>query len=77
MNTLRNDLINRIKKMPEEWLLLINQAINSFSDLSKNSLCDSHIHACPYCGSHLIKNGTQCGKQRICAKAVTKPLPAL
>jgi len=72
MNTLRNDLINRIKKMPEEWLLLINQAISSLSNLSRNSIYDSHISACPYCGSRLIKNGTQCGKQRYMCKCCNK-----
>ena len=72
MNTLRNDLVNKIKKMPEEWLLLINQAISNLSDLSKNSIYDSHIHACPYCGSHLIRNGTQCGKQRYRCKCCNK-----
>ena len=61
MNTLRNDLINKIKQMPEEWLLFINEAINS---LSKSLIRDRNINACPYCDSRIVKNGTQCGRQR-------------
>lgn len=72
MSTLRDDLINKIKKMPEEWLLLINQAISSLSERYKNSVYDSHINNCPYCGGHLVKNGTQCGRQRYLCKICDK-----
>jgi len=65
MNTLRNELINKIKKMPEEWLLFINQAISS---ISVNSIYTGHINVCPYCGGHIVKNGTQCRKQRYLCK---------
>lgn len=69
MNTLRNELINKIKKLPEEWLLFINQAINS---LTGNSIYTGHINACPYCGGRIVKNGTQCGKQRYLCKSCDK-----
>ena len=41
MNTLRNDLINKIKQMTEEWLLFINEAINS---LSRSLIHDRVFH---------------------------------
>ena len=47
--------------MPEAWLLLINEAINS---LSKNLIRDRNTNACPYCDSRIVKNGTLCGRQR-------------
>lgn len=61
MNTLRDELINKIKNMPEKWLLSINQAVSS---LSEKFVYTGYINECPYCGGHVIKNGTQCGRQR-------------
>jgi len=61
MNTLRNDLINKIKQMTEEWLLFINEAINS---LSRSLIHDRNINACPYSDSRIVKNGTLYGRQR-------------
>lgn len=72
MSTLRDDLINKLKKMPDEWLLLINQAISSISEYCRDSVYDTHIRACPYCGGRLVKNGTQCGKQRYQCKCCGK-----
>jgi len=61
MSTLRDDLINKIKQMPEKWLVFMNQAVSS---LSKSLIRDSGVNACPYCGRCVVKNGTQCGRQR-------------
>lgn len=72
MSTLRNEVIRKIKELPEEWLDFINQAIIS---LSKKVTNTSNVKACPYCGGNIIKNGTQCGRQRHvckdCRKAFT------
>ena len=63
MNALHDNLINKIKQRPEEWLLFINKAINR---LSKSLIHDRNrnINTCPYCDSRIVKNGTQCGRQR-------------
>ena len=71
MNTLRNDLINKIKQMTEEWLLFINEAINS---LSRSLIHDRNINACPYSDSRIVKNGTLYGRQRYCSICAIRSL---
>ena len=59
--------------MPEEWLLFINEAINS---LSRSLIRDRNINACPYCDSRIVKMVRSVADSATNAKAVTEPLLA-